>query len=1059
MNSIVLVLICYTIMLAWGYRYIAQNMKGNWKSSSASKAETDEKVAIGFLFAAAFLARIIFAVANKGHEQDMGCFIGWSDMVFQNGFGKFYELDAFTDYPPGYLYVLYFIAFLRKIFNINIYGTFGYVLIKMPAMLCDLAIAYFIVKIARQKFKLTPVLICAAFFLFNPAIILNSAIWGQVDSVYTIFVVLVCYFIMKEQLPKAYFAYALGVLIKPQILIFTPVLLFAIINQVFLKDFNWKNFGKQLGLGLTAIGVLVLLSMPFGLNNVFSQYTETLGSYEYASVNAYNFWTTLGLNWSPQDNMLGPLAYKTWGTVGIIAAVAVAAVYFFRNRKDKTSYIYSGIIIYAMVFTFSVRMHERYMYPVLALLILAFVMRPRKDIYYSFLLFSIAHFLNVAHVYYVYDYMNFNAKAAVPIVTGVITMAALAYYMVCIFRKGSGAENVEEEQLALSFMPFSSDSRRSETSSSYSQQRKKEMTIEKTQPVSKLLKKDYLAILIITVVYGCFALYDLGSRVAPETCWNLEKSQNTEIVLDMGDSVYVDKIRFFLGNYDTRTFKVEYTDDKNGTWNALADLTMNNVLYWGESQIGMTARYFRLTPNETKSEVFEIAFQDAEGNFIVPVNKDEYTELFDEQETVPARSSFRNSTYFDEIYHARTGYEFLIGSKDCYENTHPPLGKIFIALGMLIFGINPFGWRIMGTLFGIAMLPFLYVFAKRFFKESWLATIATVLFAFDFMHFSQTRIATIDVYVTFFIILMYYFMYQYTQMSFNDSSLKRTFIPLGLCGFCMGLGIASKWTGVYAGVGLAVIFFYTLYKRFREYLYAKENYNGTTNGIKHSDIANKFYKNAGFTILFCIAAFIVVPAIIYTLSYIPFYDGQQEGLVARMLTNQETMYSYHSNLVSTHPFSSRWYQWPIISRPIWYYDGYISETIREGISSMGNPLVWWMGIPAFFYTLISGWRNKDKKAGFLIIAYLAEYLPWTLVSRTTYIYHYFTSVPFVVLLNVYMFHDLVKKKILIKPLIYFYVVCAVGLFLLYYPVLSGHPVNREFVKHILCWFQSWVLIS
>ena len=75
--------------------------------------------------------------------------------------------------------------------------------------------------------------------------------------------------------------------------------------------------------------------------------------------------------------------------------------------------------------------------------------------------------------------------------------------------------------------------------------------------------------------------------------------------------------------------------------------------------------------------------------------------LFDEQSEVPDTISQLNSMYFDEIYHARTAYEFLHGLPT-YENTHPPLGKIFIALGVAIFGMNPFGWRIMGTLFGIA---------------------------------------------------------------------------------------------------------------------------------------------------------------------------------------------------------------------------------------------------------------------------------------------------------------------------------------------------------------------
>ena len=39
----------------------------------------------------------------------------------------------------------------------------------------------------------------------------------------------------------------------------------------------------------------------------------------------------------------------------------------------------------------------------------------------------------------------------------------------------------------------------------------------------------------------------------------------------------------------------------------------------------------------------------------------------------------------------------------------------------------------------------------------------------------------------------------------------------------MGLGIASKWTGIYAGAGLAVLFFITLYKRYSEYRVAVKN--------------------------------------------------------------------------------------------------------------------------------------------------------------------------------------------------------------------------------------------
>ena len=190
------------------------------------------------------------------------------------------------------------------------------------------------------------------------------------------------------------------------------------------------------------------------------------------------------------------------------------------------------------------------------------------------------------------------------------------------------------------------------------------------------------------------------------------------------------------------------------------------------------------------------------------------------------------------------------------------------------------------------------------------------------MHFTQTRIATIDVYITFFVIAMYYFMYYYCSMSFYDTPLYKTFVPLGLCGICMGLGIASKWTGIYAGCGLALLFFAHLLRRYREYLYAKAHPGKSTNGMEHQQIVKKFPDYTVKTIDFCLTFFVLVPAVIYLLSYLPFVDNSHPGtFFDRMLTNQTSMFNYHSGLEATHPYSSSWYQWPTMVRPIWYYSG------------------------------------------------------------------------------------------------------------------------------------------
>jgi dolichyl-phosphate-mannose--protein O-mannosyl transferase len=551
-------------------------------------------------------------------------------------------------------------------------------------------------------------------------------------------------------------------------------------------------------------------------------------------------------------------------------------------------------------------------------------------------------------------------------------------------------------------------------------------------------KRDYIALGIIMLLYTAIALFHLGNTKAPESFFEVT-NRYEQLVIDLGESTYLSSMDYYLGSYENRKITLETALEKTGPYTLLEEeTTLEKVFSWGSVVIDREARFIRIIFQDEKASVGELVFVDSNGEVVRPqkVSSTEAFRLFDEENLYEGRKTYLNSTYFDEIYHARTAYEYIHGLYS-YENTHPPFGKLLISVGIRIFGMNPFGWRIMGTLFGIFMLPLMYLFAKKICKKYFLTVCTTLLFAFDFMHFAQTRIATIDVFVTFFIILMYYFMYCYCERSLALESLQRTLIPLGLSGISMGFGVASKWTGAYAGVGLAVIFFVTLYLRWK-----KE-------------------KSLGYvwkTLAFCLVFFVLIPAVIYTLSYLPFIDNQNTGLIAKMLKNQETMFNYHTGIEATHPYSSWWYQWPIMYRPIWYYSGTASETVKEGISAFGNPLVWWVGIPAFFYMVYLTLRKKDKTAGFLAVGYLAQYLPWIGVKRITFIYHYFPSVPFVVLMIGLSMYRLWKKQPKLKPYIIGYTGAAVFLFLMFYPVLSGYPIPTWYADRFLRWFGSWVLL-
>lgn len=1058
-------------------------------------------VNILLVLGAAFLIKSVLAVKYAGHGTDMNCFYAWSDMIFDNGISKFYYLDAFTDYPPGYMAILWVVAGIRRLFGIGLTSDAGRWLIKLVPMLADLGTAYLVYLFSKKKFSEGTSLILAGLYALNPLVILDSSIWGQTDSVFTLAVILTCYLCMEEKRIPAYFVYIVGVLIKPQAIMFAPILIYTIIEQVFLKNFNWQKFKKDLIGGLAAIVVMFGLAAPFGLGKVISQYVDTMGSYEYCSINAYNFWAMFGKNWASQNDRFLGIKYSTYGSLAIVAAIALSAWLFFKKMKeDKSKYFVSMAVICSTMFLFSVRMHERYLFPAIVLVLFAFLAKPTREMFFTYVGFSVVCFMNVAHVlYYFVEKDSTGPQGGIIGITALLTMGMYGYLY---FAAGRNTQ-------ILSKMPAGKKNEKNYIWKRKPVREKAENPkpwgdIRGTVKLAPFSKKDGIALGVIVAVYAAVALINLGNMSAPVTHWDQTEENGGVITLDFGKEQNIDMIHTFLGNYEDRKFMAEVSNDgKNyaqiGEVKATSVFCWNNLSKTEEDADADTYnladkyRYLRLTSQDQESVLMELVITDAHGNKLMPVNRNEYPELFDEQDEYEATVTFHSGTYFDEIYHARTAYEMIHGLYN-YENTHPPLGKYIMSLGIRVFGMNPFGWRIMGTLFGIGMLPFMYFFGRRLFRgKTWAASALTFLFAFDFMHFTQTRIATIDVYGTFFIIAMFFFMYWYSQMNFYDTPLWKTFIPLGLSAVMMGLGCASKWTAVYAAAGLAVFFFAIMGKRLYEYVKAGKEPEGRTAGIEHSYICEVFYRKLWSTLGFCVLFFVLVAGTIYLCSYIPFSDGctdnvarfeyqltdtanpvggvyrgiaeflenHQNGfteLVGKMVKNANTMYNYHSQLKATHPYSSTWYQWPDMYRPMFYYCQTLTNGLKEGISAFGNPLVWWAGIPAFIFMLYRIFCRKDKTALFISFAYLVQYVPWMLVPRCTFAYHYFPSVPFVCMMIVYIMVLLRQRSEKWFKWILLYLACAFVLFVLFYPVLSGAPVPETFVRDCLRWRESWVLI-
>jgi len=548
-----------------------------------------------------------------------------------------------------------------------------------------------------------------------------------------------------------------------------------------------------------------------------------------------------------------------------------------------------------------------------------------------------------------------------------------------------------------------------------------------SQRSRRLTRVDALIMAALSLVYAAVAFYRLGNTESPQSFVDLE---NSSAVITLPDT-QTDTLLLFTG-VGIGDYTIDYAGDGEN-YRALATFHQSHadVLKWHTVTLEekLTGGSVRIS-GAGNVWLGEAVFVDAQGAPLAVTCSE--PALCDEQELYVLDSTFLDSSYFDEIYHARTAWEHL-NAVYPYEITHPPLGKIIISLGISLFGMTPFGWRFSGTLFGVLMLPVMYVFLKKLFGGKAVPAAGTIVFMTDFMHFVQTRISTIDVYAVFFILLMYLFMYL-----FVTEGRRR---DLALSGLFFGLGAACKWTCFYAGAGLAVIWALWVI------VHAKD---GTL------DFAG-FLKNAAF----CVVFFVAVPLLIYTLSYYPYALARgNTPLFSRdyfrmVWDNQLYMFDYHSSVDATHPYSSRWYQWMLNIRPILYYLKYYPDGTRSSFGAFLNPALCWGGLVSLFALGYTAVARRDKRAAFILIGYFAQLLPWVFVTRVTFEYHYFACSVFLVLAVSHLF-DILRRNISHwKPFVFGFAGLSTVLFILFYPALSGKPVENNLATTLLGWLPTW----
>jgi Gpi18-like mannosyltransferase len=233
----------------------------------------------------------------------------------------------------------------------------------------------------------------AALYAFNPAVIFNSAIWGQFDAIYTLFLLLSLMLLIAAKPKLAAVAFTMGILTKPQSIALAPLIAFLI-----LRKHGWRSLLTSL---LAATATIFAVIIPFEWSNpitfLSNIYFGAYGGYAVTTANAFNLWALGGL-WQPDTSLL---LIAGWVMFGILTAFTLYVLHKRLDTSGELLILFSAFMLFFGFFMLPTRIHERYLFPALSVLALMLPFSKKIRPIYGALTFTclanqayVLHFLN-----------------------------------------------------------------------------------------------------------------------------------------------------------------------------------------------------------------------------------------------------------------------------------------------------------------------------------------------------------------------------------------------------------------------------------------------------------------------------------------------------------------------------------------------------------------------------------------------------------------------------------------------------------------------------------------
>lgn len=374
--------------------------------------------------------------------------------------------------------------------------------------------------------------------------------------------------------------------------------------------------------------------------------------------------------------------------------------------------------------------------------------------------------------------------------------------------------------------------------------------------------------------------------------------------------------------------------------------------------------------------------------------------------------SYPHVQVFDEVYFPVFANDYLHGV-DVFD-VHPPFGKFVITIGIWLFGNAQIGWRIMPLLFGLAGIWLLAYLWWKHTKDFVGTLFAAFCIAVDGLFIAYSRVGLMDG-------ILFFFMIACVAAMLRAQPKK----PLLLVATLIGLTASIKW------VGLAVL-------------------------IPVGYLA--WRKGRWIELMFSLWWSAVVYLAMVGLG--EYLDGVPEVLKAIVSWHIEAA-QYHLHLNATHPWSSPWWSWPLLTRPVLFIYDAAQDGAVQVMTTLGNPILWWTSslavIGSFFHLVyLRIWKKTavvDHPLILPLLGWAAAYLPWAFIGRVVFLYHYMPAYGFALLMVAYWLSYWWKRDM-------WGTIVAVAVFLLsffyFLPLMVGWwPLSVSGLAHHI-WIQSWL---